>query len=238
MPGTRPCSGWHHYHPDFKIYPPSRHCSIAHEGNGFQSRHSSNHYRDSPGKLMDLVYPPVLYPCREHVQAEPDRCLMNTKGTMRPVFQMQAGHSVASTAPAVGKCQGATWLVGETGEWKKRRSPCMCKVPECPGLSLQQGLAYMAVKLVKVGNGMERYFDFRTKRELKVSKQAVDHKHGFRLSDSPHAAVSLLSGGQFQSQNVVVLRGIASGMGCQIGEVTYAPSFRPVCAMDYIVTKF
>lgn len=89
-----------------------------------------------------------------------------------------------------------------------------------------------------MGNRMERYFDFRKKRELRLGKPIVDQKCGLRLAESAHMALSLLGQADLKCNDVVVLRGVASGMGCRHGNVIYAPSFRPVCAMDYIVTKY
>lgn len=192
----------------------------------------------STGKLMDLVYPSLTssQPFRQiqthnMVSAAPSNLLKH------PCLHHNV-RSAASKSSVLGKGKPPTWLVGELGEWKKRRAPCMCRHAECPGLSSQQGLAYMAVKVVKLGNSMERYFDFRTKRELYLGKQTVDQKVGLRLSQDASGSLSLLGHGCLKQNDVVVLRGVTSGMGCRHGQVMYASSFRPVCAMDYIVTKF
>eukprot|EP00892_Ulva_mutabilis_P004691 jgi/Ulvmu1/2594/UM014_0045.1 len=189
----------------------------------------------SSGTLMDLVHPALGQPFKQfwtNNMAPAEQSM-----THRPMPQHPKACS-SSTPSVVCKRQPPTMLVGELGEWKKRRAPCMCHHAECPGLSSQQGLAYIAVKLVKVGNSVERYFDFRTKRELHLGKQLMEQKVGLRLSQSATAALSVLGQPSLRRHDIVVLRGVASGMGCRHGQVIYAPMFRPVCAMDYIVTNF
>lgn len=214
---------------------------FRHTGSGIRDA-SNGHARggQAHGTLMDLVYPktqPTGHPASSQFQS--DRQIIADHGgiSTSPHPALVPGRPAANT-PLVDKSNSSTWLVGEQGEWRKRRAPCMCRHADCPGLTSQQGLAYIAVRLSKLGNRVERYFEFRTKRELHVGKQTVDQKCGLRLSESAHAALNLLGDADLKHHDVVVLRGVASGMGCRHGPIIYAPMFRPVCAMDYIVTKY
>jgi hypothetical protein len=141
--------------------------------------------------------------------------------------------------PAAG-----TWLVGASGEWRKRQPKCLCKHPECPGVTQQNGLGYLLARLERMSSGLERFWDVRTNRELRIGEPAIDRKRGFLVGTSATSALTASKRLQCQHQAArkckdwVVLRGCVYGCGCTRNEMLVVSSFRPVCAMDFVVTHY
>lgn len=137
-----------------------------------------------------------------------------------------------------------TWLVGASGEWRKRQATCLCRQRECPGVVQHRGTAYLVARLQKMSTGIERFWDVRTNLELRIGEQAVDLKHGFQVGTSATAALQSARKPHYRHdtpskrRDMVVLRGCVSGCGCKRDNLLFVSSFRPVCAMEYVVTHY
>ena len=130
--------------------------------------------------------------------------------------------------------------MAETGEWRKRRPTCLCRQHDCPGVAQQRGTAYLVAKVQRMSTGLERFWHKGTGLELRMGVQTTNTKNGFQLAASAGAALQMhyktASGGR--ERDTIVLRGCVSGLGCRRGSLLWVPSFRPVCAVDYVVTQY
>ena len=168
------------------------------------------------------------------VRHKPFRCLDN-----RPSSLFDSDRALGSSFQIGEEC-AQTFLVAETGQWRKRRPTCLCRHHDCPGVAQQRCTAYLVVKLQRMSTGLERFWDTRTGMELRMGVQTTNAKNGFQLAASAGAALQkhfkTASGGK--ESDMIVLRGCVSGLGCRRGSFLWVPTFRPVCAVDYVVTQY
>jgi hypothetical protein len=133
-----------------------------------------------------------------------------------------------------------TFLVDETGEWRKKRHTCLCKQHDCPGALQQKGAAYMVARVQRMSTGMERFWDVKSGLELRLGIPAKNAKNGFQVAASACAALRMHSRTPLcgREMDIIVLRGVCSGLGCMQGECLWVPVFRPVHAVEYVVTRY
>lgn len=156
-----------------------------------------------------------------------------------PLSSFKPGRGLDGRGQAAEQCQ-QTFLVEETGQWKKRRPTCLCRQHDCPGVAQQRGTAFVVAKIQRMSTGVERFWHMRTGLELRMGVQTTNAKNGFQLAASAGTALrmhyKIPSCGK--DSDMIVLRGCVSGPGCSRGNFLWVPTFRPVCAVDYVVTQY
>lgn len=172
------------------------------------------------------------HPDKNHLM--PFRCLQEKQKT-----RLNVDRGVGGRNQSLENCP-QTFLVGETGEWKKRQLSCLCRHKDCPGVSQQRGTAYMLATVQRMSTGVQRFWHIGDLVELKMGVQSTSTKNGFHLASSASAALQLRprSHGQGKENDMIVLRGCVTGLGCRRGNYLWCSNFRPVCAVDYVVTRF
>jgi hypothetical protein len=86
------------------------------------------------------------------------------------------------------------------------------------------------------GCGHERFYCLFSNQEVHLGRLAADLKNGFPVTDDPGTAAHLVHHVALKDLNrreLVVVRGVASGLGHRQQHVMFLPYFKPVYPMQF-----
>jgi hypothetical protein len=109
----------------------------------------------------------------------------------------------------------------------------MCRKPGCEVYKAQRQTAYMLMRRQRSASGALRFADVMESHCFEMGCLEQNFGAGFAVLESPEAALECTP--RLHDKDVVVVRGMANGVGYLDRGFMFVPQFRPVCAVDLVV---
>ena len=81
-----------------------------------------------------------------------------------------------------------------------------------------------------------RYFDLTGRCEFVLGRTQNNYSAGFAVADNPEHALEHTPRHAMSDAGIVVMKGIANGLGYMAGSLMHVPTFRPICVMDQVIS--
>ena len=130
--------------------------------------------------------------------------------------------------------QGETLVVDRVTQWRRRKDVAACRCDGCQVVHMQQNIVFMLLHHERAANGLERFLSLSRRQEFALGTQYHDFCRGFAVAETPEEAWEHPPCPVGLQSSVSVVKGIANGVGYRRHRLVYTPSFRPVCAMDFV----
>ena len=154
----------------------------------------------------------------------------------RPPQSRSHGHSIMTEQRAQRPHPQHTLVVDQIAHWRRRSDVCACRKS---GRQLQRAhrqVVYALMHRARSCTGCVRYTDLAGVVHFCMGTVAHNYDEGFGVAHTPQAALECTPRQRLHDGGVVVVRGIANGVGYLDKGLVFVPSFKPVCEVDLVVT--
>lgn len=158
-------------------------------------------------------------------------------GEEQSSFACQVASGRTGSIHSGGRLQPETLVVDQVAQWRRQSDACLCRKAGCERYRARKQVAYMLMRKPRRCAHHSHLYDLAGLRQFDVGADAHNFGSGFGVAATPEEAVALTPRRCLHDGGVVVVRGIANGVGYLESGLMYVPSFRPVCEVDLVVSR-